>query len=161
MKKKIAISLLIICIVFIQFNVYADEVDSSEKNDITCKYVQEDQKVMDNIPSTGCKNVYIAEPNTGKVIYEKNAHDKVFPASTTKILTALITLEKCKMDDTATVSQRAIDLVPADYSNAELKVGEKHTIETLLYALMLPSAKNLLNCVIIEQENWDVKHYTL
>ena len=49
---------------------------------------------------------------TGKVIFEKNADQKMFPASTTKILTAIITLENCDLTDIATASYEAVMTVP-------------------------------------------------
>lgn len=54
----------------------------------------------------------LIEASTGKVIYEKDAHDIVYPASTTKIMTAILTLEYCELTDTATVSHEAIYTVP-------------------------------------------------
>lgn len=132
--------------VFMPINIYAETDTSSDyKSNIAFKYVQDEQKELDNIPTIGCKAAYVAEPTTGKVIYEKNAHEKMYPASTTKILTALVTLENCKITDTAVVSQYAIDLVPEGYSNADLQVGEEHTIKDLLYALLLPSANDAAN----------------
>ena len=49
------------------------------------------------------KNVIVVEKNTGKIMYEKNAYEKTYPASTTKILTAILVIEKCNLDDVATV----------------------------------------------------------
>lgn len=51
--------------------------------------------------------------NTGKILYSKNANDKMYPASTTKILTAILTVENCEMSDIATVSHDAIFKVPS------------------------------------------------
>ncbi|MBR6034012.1 MAG: D-alanyl-D-alanine carboxypeptidase [Clostridia bacterium] len=138
MKKKILINFLIILfIVLCPIRIYATNVNF--------KYIQENQKKLENIPELGCKAVFIAEPSTGKIIYEKNAHEKMYPASTTKILTALVTIENCKLSDTAIVSQNAIDMVPNGYSNANLKAGEEFTIKDLLYALLVPSANEAAN----------------
>ena len=146
--KTVIVSLLIIFNVFMPLYVYAEEtVDNSYKANVTFKYYKDSQKEVSGVPEIGCKAAYIAEPETGKVIYEKNAHEKMYPASTTKLLTVLVALENCKLTDTATVSKRAIDLVPYDYVKAGLRVGEKHTIENLLYALLLPSANEAANVV--------------
>lgn len=84
--------------------------------------------------------VLIMEESTGKVLYEKNAYERRFPASTTKIMTAILAIENCKLDDTATASEYAIMSIPSGYSNANIQVGETLTISDLLYSLMVTSA---------------------
>ena len=84
----------------------------------------------------------IVETNTGKVIYEKDSNAQNFPASVTKVLTAILAIENCKLDETATVSQTAISHIPEGYVVAPLYVGEEVTIKDLLYALMLKSAND-------------------
>ncbi len=112
----------------------------------------------DEIPSLGSKAIYLVEPTTGKVIYEKNAHEKMYPASTTKILTALVVIENCKLDEKAIVSERAISMVPEGYSNAGLKVGEELDIKTLLYALLVPSANEAAN-VLAEHVSGSIEEF--
>lgn len=87
----------------------------------------------------------LMEASTGKIIYEKEAHAKVPPASTTKIMTAILTLEHCELTDTATVSHNAIYSVPVGYSHAYLVEGEILTIEQLLHILLIPSANDAAN----------------
>lgn len=57
-------------------------------------------------------------------------------------MTAILTVENCKLDDVATVSHNAVYSIPYDYTHASLKEGEELTIEQLLYALMIPSAND-------------------
>ncbi len=87
----------------------------------------------------------LMEASTGKVIYEKDAHAKVPPASTTKIMTAILTLENCALTDTATVSHNAIFSVPLGYTHAYLVEGEVLTIDQLLHILLIPSANDAAN----------------
>lgn len=87
----------------------------------------------------------LIDSDTGKILYEKSAYEKREPASTTKIMTALLTLEHTKLDDIATVSSDAITSVPSGYSSDLLKMGEELTIEDLLYALLLPSSNEAAN----------------
>lgn len=82
--------------------------------------------------------------NTGKIIYEKDADEKRYPASTTKIMTAILTLENCNLDDTTVVSSNAL-VLPDGYVGKDLQVGEKFTIKDLLYLLLLPSANDAAN----------------
>ena len=92
--------------------------------------------------SINAKAGIIVELNTGKVIYEKNSKEQNYPASVTKILTAIIVIENSKLDDVATASETAISMIPAGYVVAPLSVGEKMNVEDLLYALMLKSAND-------------------
>lgn len=89
----------------------------------------------------------LIDASTGRVLYEQNAHDKVAPASTTKILTCLLVLENVE-DLSATVT------LPADFQNVGessiyLEPGETITYESLLYALMLRSANDAAQALAI------------
>lgn len=84
----------------------------------------------------------IVEVNTGKTIYEKNIEEQNYPASVTKILTAIIVIEKCDLDEVATASKTAVENIPEGYVVAPLSVGEEMKIKDLLYALMLKSAND-------------------
>ena len=92
----------------------------------------------------------LMDANTGKILYEKNAYDKMYPASTTKIMTAILALENRELSDTATVSYDAIFTVPADYTNANLQLGEELTMEQLLHVLLIPSANDAANVIAEE-----------
>ncbi|MBR0427053.1 MAG: D-alanyl-D-alanine carboxypeptidase [Clostridia bacterium] len=92
--------------------------------------------------SVNAKASIIVEENSGKIIYEENSKIQNYPASVTKILTAILTLENCKLTDTVTVSKTAISNIPSGYVIAPLFVGEQMTVEDLLYALMLKSAND-------------------
>ena len=85
------------------------------------------------------------EYSTGKILFEKNLNKMMYPASTTKLMTAILVLEKCQLTDVATVSNSAVDSVPAGYSTAYLQKGEKLTIEQLLHVLLIPSANDAAN----------------
>ena len=151
MKKKLLTSILLIIILLTPISAFAD-------SEITLKYNKDEQKVFDTVPKIGCKAAYVAEPSTGKIIYEKNAHEKLYPASTTKILTALVVMEKCQLTDKAKVSKKAISLVPEGYSNANLVAGEEIDIKTLLYALLIPSANEAAN-VLAEHVSGNVEAF--
>lgn len=79
---------------------------------------------------------------SGKILYERNAREKRFPASTTKIMTAILALESRKLTDTATVSENAVSTIPYSYTIANLQIGEVLNYEQLLLVLMLPSAND-------------------
>lgn len=80
------------------------------------------------------------EVNTGTILFEKNAHEKHYPASITKILTTYLTLENCDLDEVVTFSEDAVYKNEGDTSHIWRDVGEEMTIEQTLYAVMLESA---------------------
>ena len=84
----------------------------------------------------------IVETNSGKIIYEDNAETQNYPASLTKILTAILVLENCELDDIVTVSKSAVSNIPPSYVVAPLFVGEQMRVEDLLYALLLKSSND-------------------
>lgn len=84
--------------------------------------------------------------DTGIVLYEKEANTKMYPASTTKIMTAILVLESGHdLSELATVSENAVMSVPAGYSRANLQPGEQFTLEQLLNVLLIPSANDAAN----------------
>lgn len=84
----------------------------------------------------------LMECNTGKIIYEKNSNEVMYPASVTKVMTAILTVENCNMEDIVTVSHNAVFSIPNGYSTAYLQVGEELTVEQLLNVLLIPSAND-------------------
>lgn len=95
--------------------------------------------------STNAPVALLMDASTGKIIYEKDAYKRMYPASTTKIMTAILTLENCDLNDVAKVSYNAIFTVPVGYSHANLVLDEELTIEQLLYVLLIPSANDAAN----------------
>ena len=94
----------------------------------------------DQAPELSAQAAYLYDRTTGTVLLDKNADERHYPASMTKIMTALITLEHANLTDEVTVEQSDLDMITADSSNAGLKAGEKSTFENLLACLLLPSA---------------------
>lgn len=88
----------------------------------------------------------LMERSSGKVLLERNADELMFPASTTKILTALMALEYGNPDDTLEVSETALDL-PDDSSRVPFKQGEVITLRDALYGLMLRSGNEAANAI--------------
>ena len=87
----------------------------------------------------------IIENKTGKILYEKNSDQKMYPASTTKILTAILTIEKGKLEDKTTVSKTAIAEMKSGYTSAYLVEGEVLSVEELLELLLVHSANDASN----------------
>jgi serine-type D-Ala-D-Ala carboxypeptidase (penicillin-binding protein 5/6) len=90
------------------------------------------------------KSAILINLKTGKIIYGKNISQKHYPASTTKILTAIIALEKGKLSKTVVIGQRATLEEP---SKINLKKGEKMKLKDLLYATLVYSANDAAEAV--------------
>ena len=108
--------------------ILATEIDTTDYN-------------PDNL-TTKSPSVILVDAKTGKILYSKDAFKKMYPASTTKLMTAILTLENCKLDDVVAVSHNAIFSIPIGYSHASLKEGEQLTVEQLLNVLLIPSAND-------------------
>ena len=93
-----------------------------------------------NAPATNAEAALLISPDSGMVLYEKNADERRYPASTTKIMTALLVLENvADLNETVTAQASDFETLEADSSSAGIKEGETVTVEDLLYGLMLPS----------------------
>lgn len=90
-------------------------------------------------PEINAESAILMDGTTGEVLFSKNGESKHFPASTTKVLTALITLEKTKLNDVVTIGKNPPF---AKGSSIGLKEGEKFTVETLLTGLLLESGND-------------------
>lgn len=86
--------------------------------------------------------VFVYEQNTDTVIYSYNPDTKVSPGTLAKIVTALLTVELCEMDEMVTVSSRNISRLPAGSLNQNLKEGEEISVKDLLHCLVLVSAND-------------------
>lgn len=81
----------------------------------------------------------LIDASTGKVLYEKNAHTRMEPASTTKIMTAILALEKGNLSDVVTTGKQP---TLADGTRIYLEEGEQLTLEQMLYGMMLNSGND-------------------
>ena len=90
------------------------------------------------------KAAILVDNDSGKILYGKNENERVYPASTTKVLTAILALEKLDLTSSVVVSKAAVNL-PYGSSNAALKQGEVISVKDLLYGLMLKSGNDCAN----------------
>lgn len=101
--------------------------------------------VISDIPSTSAEASILLDNRTNKILYSKEENKKMYPASTTKILTAIIVLENCNLDDVVIASYDAIMSIPNGYSTANIQIGEQLTVEQLLELLLIHSANDAAN----------------
>ena len=84
------------------------------------------------------------EVNTGTILYSKNIHAQLYPASITKILTALIAVEECDMNEMVTFSYDAVHSINwREDANMGINVGDSITMEQCLYGLLVGSANEV------------------
>lgn len=99
------------------------------------------------------------DAKTGYTLFEKNAHGKYYPASTTKMLTALVAIEH--IDDFSkivTVSDNAVNGIDPESSHIALQVGEKIPLEDLMYGMLLMSGNDCA-VVIAEEVSGSVEEF--
>ncbi len=89
----------------------------------------------------------VMEAGTGTVLYGKNMDQPYYPASITKILTALIVIESCDLNEIVTFSHDAVYNVEEDSSSAGIDEGDQLTVRDCLYALLLASANESANAL--------------
>lgn len=139
--KKAKIFILMILIIGILLPIY-----SFATNEVNIVTEQEEVK-EDVFEKITAPNLILANTDTGRILYERNADEKIYPASVTKLMTAIIVVEECKLSDMVTVSEKAVKSVPFGYVNANLRAGENLTIENLLNAMLIPSANDAANAL--------------
>lgn len=87
----------------------------------------------------------LMDGNTLTVLYEKNMNEPLYPASITKLMTALLAMEVLEPEQVLTVSQSAVNAVPRTSSHISLLPGEHLTVEDALYAIGMESANDAAN----------------
>ena len=115
------------------------------------------------VPSQNNLSLYseagiLIDSKTGKVLYGKNENVKMFPASTTKILTAIITIENCNLSDKVTASREAIISIPPGYSNAEIQPNDTISVQDLLNVFLIHSA-NEAGYILAEHISGSIENF--
>lgn len=90
------------------------------------------------------RKILLYEEQSQSILFGDNLEERIYPASTTKIVTALVVLDHLKLDDRITVGEE-ITYISSDSSKAKLKIGENLTTQELLYGLLLASGNDVAN----------------
>ena len=104
-------------------------------------------------PDIQAKAALLVDANTGSIVYAKNEHQELYPASLTKIMSALLVMEavdsgRLSLDQEITASS-TIESLDTAGSTAGIKTGEIMTVEQLLYCMLVVSANEA--CVILAE----------
>jgi D-alanyl-D-alanine carboxypeptidase (penicillin-binding protein 5/6) len=130
------------------YSVYSSKLNTYDANALKSSFYASDLCVTDGIDiGTEKTDSQVAEGaglfnlTTGEITYSQNIFEKLYPASTTKILTAYIIIRDCSLSDMVTVSENAVDQ-PSDSSVCNLKSGDVISVKNLLYGLLLASGND-------------------
>lgn len=133
----------------------------TSQNIISTQYEQQETN-QNTIPEPNFKiysdGAVLMDSNTGKVLAGKDINKKVYPASTTKILTAIIAIENCELDEQMTASRNAVMSIPSGYSNAGIQVGETLSFQDLLDMFLIHSA-NEIGFIFAEHISGSVENF--
>lgn len=94
-------------------------------------------------PVVSAESAILIDADTGTILYAKNIHKQQFPASTTKILTALLAYENCGLDEIVTFSKEDVFGIPKGSNNIAMDVGYTLSMDDCLHALLIRSANEV------------------
>lgn len=132
MRKSFTQIFILFCFIFSLSFTYTNQIYASE---------------WPQAPSIEAKTAIVIDADTGAILYSKDPHKVMYPASTTKILTALLACELSSLDESITMSESSINSLPWDASILGVKVGETLTMKDALYGLMLRSGNEIANAI--------------
>lgn len=141
--KKIALICVIVMLFATFLPVLATDLPENTPNTISCKTLDAQipfvgtQQLVSNTASA-----ILYETNTDTLMYAFNADARLSPASLVKVLTALITLENCNMEDVVTVQEEALSTLAIDALVVDLVTDEVLTVKDLLYCMMVGSGND-------------------
>jgi D-alanyl-D-alanine carboxypeptidase (penicillin-binding protein 5/6) len=135
MKRIAAFTISVLIMLFSAHTAYSDDFIEEDP----FEPVFTDVKSGPGEPSINAGYAIVIDAESGRVLYEKNAHKRTPMASTTKIMTAVVAIENGRLDDVVTVSKRAAGIWG---SKIHLKAGQKITLRELLYGLLISSGND-------------------
>ena len=155
MKKTVKRVLTILLCSILTLSVCPVPVWAAEETEETVDYYAEAQErkneeIQSNGiegwpqgPAIGAEGAVLMEADTGTVLYAKNMHEHLYPASITKLLTGILAYEKLSMDEMVEFSETAVYSIEFGSSSIGIDPGEALTVEQSLYALMVASANEV------------------
>ncbi len=145
-------------------NPDAPKIEEKEKteNDEASKESEKEEKKKEapidiSGPDVKGEAAFLINPSTGIIIYEKNADTRMFPASTTKIMTAYLALTHLDLNKECTASATAVD-IDRDGSNMGISQGEILTVRQLIDSLVIHSANDAAN-VLAEETSGSISEF--
>lgn len=131
-KRTAFIAVLLIFVIFLPFSVHSAYADDAET-----------VNSWPQAPSVYGASAILMDADSGAILYASNAHERLYPASITKIMTGLLAIENLNLNDTITYTNQILITIPSDAAKLGLVEGETTTIRDALYALLLRSANEV------------------
>lgn len=158
MLRKITAGLMITLLIFAQLGltVLADEEEKTpeqiaeeELEAAVCAMPVESNNLdgWPQGPGVYAESQIVMDINTGSVLYAKNIDEKQFPASITKIMTALVALENSQLTDRVKFTEDSISFLEYGDAHIGMKAGEEISMEDALYGMMLASANEVSHAI--------------
>ena len=98
-------------------------------------------------PAIGAQSAILMDANTGVILYAKNIDEKLYPASTTKLMTCILAAENCQLDEMIKFSHNAVFSIERGSSNIGIDEGQSMPLEECLYGILVASANEVANAV--------------
>lgn len=147
MKTKRFFSLLIsLLIVFGSFSVFAEPDDG---NDSASANIVIDSNIEKAPEIKYAEAALLMDMSSGRLLYSKNAQEKLYPASTTKMMTGIIAIEEGDMAEKVTATYAALKDITNEDSHMGILIGEELTMEQLINGMLVYSANDASNVIAI------------
>ena len=138
---KRAICLLLAALALLSAGSAAAEAPNPTRSPNAAEYNAEKPEELEEDQLTAW-SALVMEESTGEIIFEKNIDMHLYPASTTKIMTVLLGILTCELDEEVTVSANAVNIPDPDATMLGLDVGEVITMKDLLYGTLMRSGND-------------------
>lgn len=151
-KKKLLSGIMAAIFVFSNMSVQSKAAEISVDNQIPATEVESvyNQQVFSNTleawpagPQIYSESGIVMDMDSGAILYAKNIDSQHYPASITKIMTALVALENYKLTDRVTFTQECVDFLEYGDAHIGMKPGEEISMEDALYGMLLASANEV------------------
>lgn len=119
--------------------IYADDISFHEEENIDINQIIETNAQENNLPNINSRSAVVIDRNSSKILFGKEENSIRKMASTTKIMTCLLTIENCNLTDIVEISKKSAS---TGGSRLGLKTGDKISVNDLLYGLMLCSGND-------------------
>ena len=142
-KKKI-LCFLSLLLFFLSFSSISVEAIDYKKLAEERKSLEIESNSYDNWPlgpAIGAQAAILMDANTGAILYAKNIHEKLYPASITKLLSTYVAIQECELDEMVTFSEEAVHSINWwEDANMGVYAGSSLTLEEVLYGILVGSA---------------------
>ena len=142
--KRNLLTFLSLLLFFLSFSSISVEAIDYKKLAEERKSLEIESNSYDNWPlgpAIGAQAAILMDANTGAILYAKNIHDKLYPASITKLLSTYVAIQECELDELVTFSEEAVYSINWwEDANMGVNAGSSLTLEEVLYGILVGSA---------------------